>query len=43
MSVNNQSIHKIVHGSKRRLVVKSERESFEIIGVPYIEPEFRNC
>ncbi|KAI8090613.1 hypothetical protein BDF21DRAFT_411667 [Thamnidium elegans] len=43
LSVNNQSIHKLVCGSKQKLTVTSERESFEIIGIPYIEPELRNC
>ncbi|GAA5801239.1 hypothetical protein HPULCUR_006683 [Helicostylum pulchrum] len=43
LSVNNQSIQKLVRGSKQRLTVTSEREGFEIIGIPYIEPELRNC
>ncbi|GAA5809014.1 hypothetical protein MFLAVUS_002415 [Mucor flavus] len=43
LSVNNQSIQKFVRGSKQRLTVTSEREAFEIIGIPYIEPELRNC
>jgi hypothetical protein len=43
MSVNSQSIHVESRGVTKRLVVNSEKEAFQIIGVPYLEPEFRNC
>jgi hypothetical protein len=43
MSVNSQSIYQEIHGLRKRLVVNSEEEAFEIIGVPYLNPEMRNC
>lgn len=43
MSVNSQTIHIESGDRKKRIVVNSEEEAFNIIGVPYLEPELRNC
>lgn len=43
MLLNNQGIHFELGGQRQRFVVHSERDAFDIIGVPYLEPEFRNC
>ncbi|CAO3652141.1 unnamed protein product [Mucor fragilis] len=43
MSLNNQAIHFVQGGQKKRFVVHSERDAFDIIGLPYLEPKFRNC
>lgn len=43
MSLNNQAIQFEQDGKKKKFVVHSERDAFDIIGVPYLDPEFRNC
>ncbi|GAN06532.1 DNA polymerase beta [Mucor ambiguus] len=43
MSLNSQAIHFEQNGKKNRFVVHSEKDAFDIIGMPYLEPEFRNC
>jgi DNA polymerase/3'-5' exonuclease PolX len=28
---------------RRRVCITSEREIFDILGIPWVEPEMRNC
>ncbi|KAG0180918.1 hypothetical protein DFQ28_003895 [Apophysomyces sp. BC1034] len=42
MTVNSQSIH-INTVPRQQLTVETEEQAFEIIGVPWLEPEMRNC
>ncbi|KAL7312998.1 hypothetical protein PS15m_008700 [Mucor circinelloides] len=43
ISLNNQAIQFEQDGKKKKFVVHSEKDAFDIIGVPYLDPEFRNC
>lgn len=43
MSLNSQTIHMEQDGKRKKCIVHSEKDAFDIIGIPYLEPEFRNC
>ncbi|KAI8984213.1 hypothetical protein BDF20DRAFT_858641 [Mycotypha africana] len=44
MNVSSEYIHlEEKDGSMKKISVSSEEEAFKVIGIPYLDPEMRNC